>query len=142
MNTIIEYIGRAGIKTTDLRIELSRLNNPRPGDVVDFSEVIGSYPFKEQFGTIDQVETGFCDKGEIHVCVHMGSIFLSEGRVSISGGPFVMVKKDDLIFEGSFRMQRMWNWGNYSAGAGNAVYYGIERPVFKLKKDYKRKEYA
>lgn len=140
MHHLIEYIGATGVKTTNLAAIRSRLDNPTAGDVIDFSKVLGNYPFlKEQFGTVDRVGDGaYCGPDEVHICSHMGSIFLGwdsnkrEPYVSISGGPFTTVKKSRLVPAYRFRNQTMWNWGDNLPGADQGVYYTIARPVFIL----------
>ena len=136
---IIESIHGGGIKTTNAHP--SRLYDPRPGDVIDFGENVGTYPYTSgRYGRIDEVGTdnpdkGWCNKGEIHVCCGNASVFLMEnGDVSISGGPFSVIRESDLEYTGGMETVGFWNWGDNSPGAGQGVYYRIERPVFKLRK--------
>ena len=129
-NHILEYIGAGKIITTNMRETLSRWKNPQPGDVVDFSKMGGVYPFdKSKFGTIDSIDN---QSNKISICSHMGSIFLGDGYVSISGGPFEWVSPSRLEGTYQLRTQRMWNWGNNTPGAGMGVDYLIDRPVFIL----------
>ena len=131
---IVESISNRGVKTTPAALIGSRMSRPRPGDVIDFGDNAGNYPFKNRYGRVDTVETGMADKNEIHVCCHMGSAFLCDsGNVSISGGPFECVNIDDLEPLYETRPGTFWNWGDLGAGAGHGVYYTIDRPVFKLK---------
>lgn len=139
MRHIIEYMGRDGLKTTDLEMIHSRWSTPREGDVVDFSLMKGEYPFTQgQYGTISAIGREFCDKDELMMCCHMGSIYLSWDDkdktpcVNVSGGPFHSAKINRLKPAYALRIQRMWNFGNNGAVAGGAVYYNIERPIFIL----------
>jgi len=131
---IIESISNRGVKTTPAALMHVRMSRPNQGDVIDFGDNVGNYPFKAKYGRIDSVETGFADSGEVHVCCHMGSAFLYDnGNVSISGGPFACVKLADLEPLYETHTAEFWNWGNLGAGAGHGVYYSIARPVFKLR---------
>lgn len=150
MNFVVEYIGAEGVKHTPLSysgVFSTRLDRPKPGDVVDFRLMKGEYPFTYPFGTVESIGGGMANADEAHVCCQPGSIFLSwnselkEPTVSISGGPFACVRLTRLKwmsyfqFGGeaeAFRIQRMWNWGNNGSGANHGVDYHIMRPVFVL----------
>lgn len=134
MNHIIEYIGKNGIKTTSW--DIRRFQDPKPGDAVLFPEN-APYPFNDRrVGRIDSVngQSGWENEGEAHICCSMGSVFLSDGSVSISGGPFTVVPLDKLEFAG-FKDLPFWNWGNNTAGAGQGVDYVIWRPAWALNLD-------
>jgi hypothetical protein len=136
MNNIIESIGAWGVVTTS---GTHRLVTPKSGDIVDLIEVQGEYPFiYSRYGRIETVgpgRCGWCKEDEAHICCDMGSAFLNEdGTVSISGGPFKVIKLQDLeptyeLYEATY-----WNWGNNGPGSHHGVYYKIQRPVFRLKK--------
>ena len=131
MRHLIEYIGKDKLITTDLELNYSRWRTPRPGDVVDFALAAGKYPFdKGQYGTLGSFD--YWDNNKWEICCHMGSIFLGESNVSISGGPFSSALPCELTPSYQLRTQTMWNWGNNSAGADMGVYYQIDRPVFYL----------
>ena len=126
---IIEYIGKGGIRHTEY--DGSRANTPRPGDVIDFGENKGTYPFTEgKYGRVESIN--FCDTGLIHICCELGSVFLSDGHVSISGGPFTTVLPEELSITFKTKVVHFWNWGNNSPGGGKGVDYYINRPVFLL----------
>ena len=134
MNHLIEV--PHPLQTTDLRTGRRRLTTPRPGDPVDFSLLLGQYPANQRYGTI----CGFSE-GEVNFCCEPGSIFIcDDGNVSISGGPFASCLPRTLIAAHDLcelpldfplmRRQSFWNWGNNGSGAGNAVHYHVDRPVF------------
>ena len=134
---IIEYIGASGLIHSKGYAANNRITTPHAGDVVDFGEFAGKYPFiYGQYGRIEGVGVGMAHEDEAHVCCEMGSAFLAEHNgavsVSISGGPFCCINLDDL--EPTLRLHpaTFWNWGNNGSGAGRGVEYVIYRPVFKL----------
>ncbi len=131
---IIEYIGASGLRHSKGYEASNRLCNPRSGDIIDFENFEGTYPFTHgRYGRIEEVGTGYCEKDEVHLCCELGSAFLNDsGSVSISGGPFCVVKLDDL--EPTLRTYpaTYWNWGNNGSGGGHGVNYIIARPVFRL----------
>jgi len=130
---IIKSIGRWGVKTEPAS---SRVCTPRPGDVVDFGENEGTYPFLRRYGRIDSLSC--FETGKAHVCCELGSAFLHEnGKVSISGGPFALIPLDDLIPTFGTKRVTFWNWGDNYPGGHQGVDYGIDRPVFLLKKQEK-----
>ena len=134
---IIESISNNGVKTTPKELLHIRLCRPRSGDIIDFGENEGNYPFiYGRYGRIADGEgQGFARKGEVHTCCELGSAFLLDGgRVDISGGPFELIKTEEL--EPAMRTYRApyWNWGDRGRGAGHGVYYHIDRPLFKMKK--------
>jgi len=136
MSSIIEYIGQDKIVHTNNEMIHFRMQTPKPGDVIDFGENYkeNPYPFNHaRYGTIDS-DNAFTKPGQFSVCCHMGSIFLGENYVSISGGPFSSIEKTDIQPAFELKIQDMWNWGNNTPGANHGVYYSIERPVFKWMK--------
>lgn len=128
VNPIIEYIGKEGVKTSPAN---SRLIEPKEGDVIEFPETLG-YPFDNPFGRIDRLNNVFnSDPLQVHICVNLGSVFLGDGYVSISGGPFTHILKSDLKPTGKVKDVNFWNFGDHLPGAGQGVYYTIARPVFR-----------
>ncbi len=131
---IIEYIGAGKLVHSKEYEAQDRLRTPHAGDVIDFGDFKDKYPFsstKEGIGRIEGVGVGMADKDEAHVCCELGSAFLHEGSVSISGGPFCCIKLADLEPTFSTRAATFWNWGHNGSGAGHGVRYIIARPVFK-----------
>lgn len=104
---------------------------PKSGDVVDFGDYVGAYPFiYGRFGRIDRVY----DQDDISICCEQGSAFYEkDGSVSISGGPFHTVGADMLIPTDELFTCRSWNWGNNRPGAGMGVHFDDIRPVWKLR---------
>ncbi len=129
-NYIIVSVGSWGVKTRPRQ----SWKSPRPGDVVDFGENTGEYPFiYGQYGRIDNV--GWWAEGEVSICCELGSAFLLEGgEVSISGGPFTSVRLDQLVLTTDLMSTTFWNWGDHHPGAHMGVEYGIDRPLWLLKK--------
>lgn len=129
---IIESIGSWGVKTTSERLMHMRMQRPKSGDIIEFTDT--EYPhIHGKYGRIE-----YYDKStdEFHICDELGSAFLNEnGSVSISGGPFEHVKADRLTPKMELHLATYWNFGNNGAGGGNGVHYYFERPVFIL--DYK-----
>lgn len=140
---IIEQISRNGVRSTDVSTCKRRFENPRPGDMVDFGDNEGTYPFVSgSRGRIETVGTeeqpSFLGPGRTHICCEQGSVFLNyDGSVSISGGPFVCVETTDLEPTYSYELVRFWNWGDNTPGADQGCEYHIARPVFRLKKQGK-----
>lgn len=130
MTHIVEYIGKD--KLIHSEHTSSRASKPHPGDIVDFGDNT-EYPFTHgKYGRIDSLN--FCDTGTIQVCCEMGSCFLGENYVNISGGPFSIIMPDELESTYELHVARFWNWGNHSSGAGKGIDYYLARPVFRLKK--------
>lgn len=125
---IIESIGSWGVKATK---SAHRLTTPKSGDVVDFGEFEGMYPFTNgRYGRIWTLKNGNFGNS---LCCEMGSAHLFEsGNVDISGGPFAGFDLADLETTYTLRPANFWNWGNNSIGAGMGVDYIIARPVFRL----------
>lgn len=126
---ITEYVGKDGVKTSEY--DHRRLANPTPGDLILWPN--------EQYGRIESLHDpagSWAGLGEAHVCCRMGSAFLSWNAktngpaVSISGGPFMTVKLEDLQANLHLKIARFWNWGDNSPGAGKGVDYHLVRPVF------------
>jgi hypothetical protein len=137
-NWIIETIGKWGVKTTDAQV---RFNLPRPGDVIDFGDFHGKYPFTSgRYGRISSWQKPYRDTyndkdvpGQWSVCCGGASCFLGEfGQVDISGGPFTGIRPEDLEPMYSTKRVRFWNWGDNGPGGGHGVDYYIDRPVFLL----------
>jgi len=82
---IIESIGNWGVKTTPAELAHIRLCRPKAGDIIDFGENEGNYPYiYGRYGRIDTIENGWVGKGEAHICCELGSPFLfKDGSVSI-----------------------------------------------------------
>ena len=131
MTHIVESIGAWGVVTSPLQ---PRVRHPRAGDIVDFGENQGTYPFTQgKYGRIDSADW-LGEEGLILVCCEMGSAFLFEsGGVSISGGPFWSGPLSELEATGLLKLARYWNWGDNSPGAYQGVDYHFDRPVFRLK---------
>jgi hypothetical protein len=129
MSFIIESISKNGIKTS--LADLNRYQTPKSGDVIDFGENQGKYPFlHSQYGRIWHVEGD-----TVSFCCSMGSAYLFDnGNVDISGGPFSTCKKSELEETYTQHVATFWNWGNNLPGAHQGVDYQISRPVFKLNK--------
>jgi len=137
---IIEYIGKNGVISNP---EIRRLYMPKPGDVIDFGEFEGTYPFTSgKFGRIDSETTLLYDDTDVlSVCCGNASVFwCNKDTVSISGGPFGAVHKNWLDFIG-LKKVGFWNWGDNNPGADQGVHYWITRPLFLLSK-YNEKELA
>jgi len=132
MAYITESIGQWGVKTTPAHP--MRMERPKSGDVVDFGENAGTYPFTHgQYGRVERTNW-LGTEGLLLVCCEMGSAFLKEsGSVDISGGPFW--SGDLLQLEPTYttKMARFWNWGNHAPGAHQGVDYHFQRPVFQLR---------
>jgi len=125
---IIESISNKGVKTTDTEVFYTRFKTPKSGDIINFGQFRGKYPFDHQYGRINQI-----DGDEMQVCCNMGSAFLCDnGNVSISGGPFVRLKISDVSPEYMVRAAEFWNWGDNGPGGGHGVYYTFGRPLFTL----------
>lgn len=129
MAHIIECIDRSGVRTSTLTHQ--RLETPLPGDVINWPS--------GKLGRVDSLHDpagSWAGPGEVHVCAELGSAFLSwstkRGRpvISISGGPFLMVKLADLQPTYRTAVVRFWNWGDHLPGAGMGVDYHIARPLF------------
>jgi hypothetical protein len=131
VNHIIDSIGKWGVKTTPHNIRMYR---PKPGDVIDFGENEGTFPFYNgRYGRIESIDSTYVE-GKFHVCCGGASVFLFEsGNCSISGGPFTHIDPADLIPTPALKTVRFWNWGDNGRGAGMGVDYYIARPVFKLR---------
>lgn len=138
MNHVIEYIGRDGVKTTPIQF---RAEQPKPGDPIYIPKDMREYPWKWPWARIEGQGRGPATKEELHVCCDQGSVFLGDGYVSISGGPFAHIKPDDLKPTLLTKCVRFWNWGDNHSGASQGVEYNIDRPVFVLA-SYKGKETA
>lgn len=138
MTRVTEYVGADGVLSSEYTE--GRRSTPKPGDLILWPN--GSY------GRVWESGTGHCEPDEVHVCRGLGSAFLgrlegktsnlgaSEARrgeyyVSISGGPFFILKRDELEPTLSMGISPMWNWGDRLPGAGQAVEYQIARPVFR-----------
>lgn len=143
MTWIVESIGHWGVKATDASMIRHRWENPRSGDVIDFGENYeeNRYPFnKAQYGRIEIVyrkgirgNGEWLKEGELHICTHPGSAFLSEnGSVSISGGPFEVIHVSSLEPTYITKELVFWNWPN-GRGAHRGIEYKIARPVFRYK---------
>ena len=129
---IIESISSKGVKTTSGN---SRFYIPRVGDIIDFGENVGTYPFTQKYGRFDNMDDGWAREDEYIVICEMGSVFLHDnGAVDISGGPFSTVKKADVEPMETLKDAMFWNWGDNGPGGGHGVYYTIARPLFRLKK--------
>lgn len=129
MTEIVEYIGRE--KLVHKQYNVTRAATVKPGDFVDFSAMEGKYPYTHgKYGRIQN--THYFDTDDILICCEEGSCFLMEGAVSISGGPFEVVKPHQLEPTYELHVGRFWNWGNNLPGADKGVDYYLARPVFKL----------
>lgn len=125
---VVEYIGGEGVRTTPHVRYRSRLQQVRPGDVVDVSHLT-HYPFGGQ----DVARVDVVRDSEVHLCLSGGSVFWTAAdSVLISGGPFRWVRLDQLEPTWSTRVVRFWNWGDNGPGADHGVEYHVQRPVFRL----------
>jgi hypothetical protein len=147
MSRVTEYVGREGVITSTY--DHSRAENPRPGDLIKWAD--------DTYGRVWEVGTGLVDKHQLHVCNSMGSAFLgliiptdkqhldprvqihfARVYVDISGGPFTVLDRKDLVPTYERHLSMMWNWGDRLAGADQGCDYGIYRPVFKVDKTVTR----
>ncbi len=119
---ITEYVGKDGVESSPL--SHGRLTRPRPGDLVQWAD--GS------LGRVWEVGTGHCEQDEVHVCDSLGSAFLGRGYVSISGGPFTILKLSELTATMRCELAGFWNWGDNSPGRDMGVEYWLARPVFRV----------
>jgi hypothetical protein len=119
---IVEYIGSEGLKHS--RLDAKRITTPHPGDAVRIAE--------DTFGIIGN--TNVCNLGIIDICSGPSGVFLGDGYVSISGGPFFYVLPEELEMTAETKIMEFWNWGNLSPHHDNAIYYYLDRPVFNLKR--------
>lgn len=135
MNHIIEYIGKEGVRTTEISgITSNRLETPSYGDPVKAPKEAG-YPFGELgLSRLDEFWTRDDGTEMCRVCCSGGgSHFLNpNGTVSVSGGPFCSFPVAFLTPLYQVRSVGFWNWGDNSAGAGQGVNYQIARPTFLL----------
>jgi hypothetical protein len=125
MSRITEYVGPDGVESSELTH--ARLTRPRPGDLIEWPD--------GKRGRVWTVGTGLVDAGEVHVCNELGSAFLSRGSVSISGGPFTVLKLTELEPAMRCGVERFWNWGDRLAGADQGVDYYLARPIFKVNRE-------
>jgi hypothetical protein len=92
------------------------------------------WPGRDSLGRIWTIggEAGsLLDAGEAHVCVTQGSAFLGDdGSVSISGGPFVVVKVLELVDSLDVQASWFWNWGDSLPGRDMGVSFALPRPVW------------
>ena len=118
---ITEYVGADGVKSSPLS---GRLTQPRPGDLIQWAD--------GTLGRVWEVGTGHCAPDEVHVCHSLGSAFLGRGYVSISGGPFTILKRAELTPTLRCELSGFWNWGDNSPGRDMGVHYWLARPVFRV----------
>ncbi len=119
---ITEYVGKDGVESSPLSHE--RLTRPRPGDLAEWAD--------GRLGRVWEVGTGLCGPDEVHVCHSLGSAFLGRGYVSISGGPFTILKRSALTLTMQCAPAGFWNWGSNLPGADMDVHYRLARPVFRV----------
>jgi len=131
---IIEQFGKKGMKST--RHDHARASTPRPGDVVDFRLFAGKYPFTHgRYGRVDSVGGTLEGPEGVHVCCGGASVFLNDGgSVSISGGPFICIKRADLGTTSATKAVKFWNWGDHLPGGDQGVDFALYRPVFLLER--------
>jgi hypothetical protein len=120
---IIENITKDGIKTSFLTH--SRYETPKPGDPVRLGG--------GKLGMVDPgagwIEPG---KPEVMLCKGIMGAFMGANHISISGGPFEVVKIQDLKPLYQLHPTKFWTWGRSPQGSGG-VNIWIERPLFELK---------
>lgn len=131
---IIEYIGREGVKTEAAQFRMAK---PRVGDPILWPN--------GKIGRLDAMPSsqpnGWPEPGNVHCCCGLGSVFWGwneeerRATVSISGGPFISVKLDDLKPTYRYRLVNFWNWGDHSSGADQGVEYTVARPLFEYAGD-------
>lgn len=115
MKYIVESITKDGIKTSST--PHLRFKHPKPGDLVDLLD--------DSEGMIDS------DLGDkLMVCTGGRSVFMGRDHVSISGGPFITIKKIDLEPTYNLRRALFWTWAR-TPEADGGVEFMISRPVFK-----------
>lgn len=141
---ITEYVGKEGVVSSVW--DHGRMERPKPGDLIRWSD--------DSIGRVWEVGTGYCNPDEVHVCHSRGSAFLGwiedqphdprhypyeylKGKrghiyVSISGGPFSVLKLTALKPTFDLGLSDMWNWGDNLAGADMGVNYGLHRPIFAV----------
>jgi len=122
IKNIIEYIGES-IRTS--MVSSGRLAHPCPGDVVIASRR-EQYPFNQaEFGRIEKQ----LEDGSFIVCWDdNASVFLGNGWVKISGGPWNRI--ENLSPQNDLKIVRFWNWGDNPQGKDRQVDYFVARPVF------------
>src|SRR5687768_1548164 len=61
----------------------------------------------------DGPNQGYAEHDEVHVCFEQGSAFTADGgdTLSVSGGPFHIVKLRDLAPTGETYTAWFWRWG-------------------------------
>ena len=140
---IVEYIGKNKIIHTNTQISMARWEIPQPGDVVWFGTNYSrlEYPYNiAEYGRFDNQKDYKAIDKKYTICVGSCSAFLSlhqelDGtekiHLSISGGPFANIEKENTDPTWTTKVVRFWNWGNNLAGAHQGVDFYIERPVFK-----------
>lgn len=120
---IIKSITKHGVVTETY--DHARATHPQPGDHIRLGDKLGRFW---------EVETGWCGKGEAHICEQQGHAFLLEsGAVSIGGGPFRVIKLADVEPTMELHVGKFWNWGDNYPGADQGVDYHILRPIFEYK---------
>jgi hypothetical protein len=127
VSRITEYVGPDGIESSEMSAR--RMGRPRPGDLVEWPD--------GTLGMVSEVEKGLVGPGEVMVVNTLGSAFLRRSTVdgvmvSISGGPFTVLKFTDLLTATRLEKARFWNWGDNGSGADKGVDYWLARPVFKV----------
>ena len=150
---IIDYVN---YKEEFIYPSKDRLTRPMPGDPIDWGEAYGQYPFPvlkpgpeptKVYGRISDY-TYVAPPSDIHCCANLGSAFLGlitekdgEKRIycSVSGGPFIGVRKVDLVYSGENRYVPFWNWKKGGARAGNGYHFNLIRPIW-LYKPYPKKD--
>jgi hypothetical protein len=135
---IIESIGAWGVRTTSRTLYRVRCERPQSGDVIDFGEYEGIYPYTSgRYGRIvsgPRDASGMWPDEMVGFCCQPGSAFLLEdGSVDVSGGPFGHCSPSELEPTHTTRRGLFWNWGGNTRGAGQGVEYLIDRPVFRLR---------
>ena len=130
-NFIIESISNKGVKTSSIN---SRLSIPKAGDIIEFPETMqGRYPISDNESRTRIVGVDK-ETNRIQICGHWGSAFWQDdGELSVSGGPFYAMPVEMLEPKMELGWVDMWNWGDHSPGASQAVEYRVARPVFVAK---------
>ena len=121
---IIDTITRDGINTSFLTS--SRYETPKPGDPVILEN--GKY------GMIDAGAGWGLEPDQLHLCRGVMGAFMGESHINISGGPFEVVRIEDLQPLHRLHPTKFWTWARY-AQAGGGVSILIYRPAFKLKRE-------
>jgi hypothetical protein len=100
---------------------------PRPGDMVNVREIFRD---SEEFSPVARIE--HIRNGKASICLQLLSsphVIETTGALSISGGRWVSIPLDELIYEGRVKA-KFWMWGErgyYSAGGGVTFFANVRK---------------